>query len=119
MALTPPNRWAHVAREMFEEAAVEALNHATLEVMGDAQRRAPVAEGTLRGSAKKHDAEVKGDRVEAGVSFHTVYAARQHEETTWKHPLGGEAKYLETPLVQLGWSAFTKHIRKALQRRGL
>lgn len=32
------------------------------------------------------------------VSANTVYAARQHEETTWKHPRGGKAKYLSDPL---------------------
>jgi hypothetical protein len=29
-----------------------------------------------------------------------VYAQRQHEELTWKHPHGGRAKYLEVPLFE-------------------
>ncbi|WP_190824679.1 hypothetical protein [Saccharopolyspora pogona] len=27
-----------------------------------------------------------------------IYARRQHEELTWRHPRGGQAKYLEQPL---------------------
>lgn len=32
------------------------------------------------------------------VGFNQVYAHRQHEELGWKHPHGGQAKYLSTPL---------------------
>ena len=42
----------------------------------------------------------EGAVVEGEVSFNTVYAARQHEELGWKHPRGGEAKYLENPLKE-------------------
>lgn len=38
--------------------------------------------------------------IDVEVAFNRVYAARQHEETTWHHPLGGEAKYLERPLAE-------------------
>lgn len=37
------------------------------------------------------------DRLDVEVSVNQVYAARQHEETEWNHPLGGQAKYLEQP----------------------
>jgi hypothetical protein len=36
----------------------------------------------------------------AEARFSKVYAARQHEETTWVHPRGGKAKYLEDPLKE-------------------
>lgn len=66
------------------------------DLAGKASRDAPVAEGTLRASA---DVEVhRNDTLgilEGTVSFNTVYAARQHEETEWEHPKGGRAKYLE------------------------
>lgn len=42
----------------------------------------------------------EGAVIEGEVSFNTPYAARQHEELTWRHPLGGEAKYLENPLKE-------------------
>jgi hypothetical protein len=31
------------------------------------------------------------------VSYDTVYAVRQHEELTWRHDPGRQAKYLEQP----------------------
>lgn len=87
------------------------------DLLGDGQREAPLEFGTLRGSghivyivngaehpdlaaATTHALEL-GARLRtfiAEVRFSTVYAARQHEETTWKHPRGGKAKYLEDPL---------------------
>ena len=34
----------------------------------------------------------------AAVSYNTPYACRQHEEIGWRHPGGGEAKYLENAM---------------------
>lgn len=106
-------------------AAVRDINRAGELLLGEAQRQAPVEEGTLRGSGTI-TLIVNGNRfegsgalaaataaaifaalegrtveVEAEVSFNTVYAARQHEELTWQHPKGGNAKYLERPLGEL------------------
>lgn len=51
----------------------------------------PIGEtGHLRGSAS---AESTGED-SADVRYSIVYAARQHEETGWRHPKGGQAKYL-------------------------
>lgn len=81
----------------LRHALTEATKAIGEDLLGEAQRRAPIEEGTLRASG---DLELRQthDGVEAIVSFNTVYAARQHEETEWQHPLGGEAKYLEGPL---------------------
>lgn len=35
------------------------------------------------------------------VGFHTLYAAKIHENVRAKHPDGGKAKYLEDPLKEL------------------
>lgn len=102
---------------------VEDLYEAAEDLLGKAVALAPVAEGTLRASgtvaltlngrrfegagALAAVREVArqmaraGDqvKVEAEVVFPQVYAARQHEETGWKHPKGGQAKYLSTPLA--------------------
>lgn len=91
-------------------------------VLGEAVRRAPIEEGTLRGSATlvlivdgrsfdgsgaiaaaarfaKTVAESGGSPlVMAEVSFNTVYAAAQHEGLDYDHPKGGGPKYLEGPL---------------------
>jgi hypothetical protein len=79
------------------EAATVAGRAAGEDLLGEAQRRAPVEEGTLRASGDL-DVDVGPGGVIVTVAFNTVYAARQHEETEWEHPKGGEAKYLENPL---------------------
>jgi hypothetical protein len=53
----------------------------------------PLEEGTLERSGVASQ-----DGLTAAVSYDTVYAARQHEELTWRHAEGRTAKYLETPL---------------------
>lgn len=79
---------------------LEALRVIADDLQGEAARRAPVEEGTLRGSGEVEIRELPGRRAEAIVSFSTPYAARQHEETSWAHPRGGQAKYLEGPLLE-------------------
>ena len=106
-------------------AAVRDVHRAGEILLGEAQRRAPIEEGTLRGSGALAIV-VSGQRFEgtgalagatalaeglarahspitvtAEVSFNTVYAARQHEELDWRHPKGVQAKYLEQPLGEL------------------
>lgn len=34
------------------------------------------------------------------VSYNTKYAANQHEHTEYEHPFGGQAKYLESVMVE-------------------
>lgn len=86
------------ARRRFRRAAERAVTRWGERILGGAQRRAPLREGTLRASG---DLEIvdTGRRIYAEVSFNEVYAARQHEETDWDHPLAGEAKYLERELA--------------------
>lgn len=98
------------------EATIGAMRTIGEDLLGQAQRDAPVEEGTLRGSGQTHTT-VFGDRVETEVSFDTVYAARQHEEVTWKHPKGGKAKYLEDNLKAMApryLAALAAAVRKAL-----
>lgn len=80
-------------------AGLAALEIGAQTVMGQAQRDAPVEEGTLRGSAHI-ETFTSGNAVAKEVSFTTPYAARQHEETTYEHPKGGKAKYLEDALKE-------------------
>lgn len=84
-------------RRRMRAAAETALRVVANDLLGEAQRLAPVEEGTLRASGEV-EIDHRGDAIVATVSFNTVYAARQHEETDWEHPLGGQAKYLEQPL---------------------
>lgn len=67
------------------------LREVLMDLTGEAQRRAPLDEGTLRASA---DWEVNGKW--GKVYFDSPYAAVQHERLDFKHT-DGEAKYLEKP----------------------
>lgn len=66
-------------------------------VLGQAVQLAPIMEGTLRGSGRVDQTDRPDGGADFEISFSTVYAARQHEELDWKHPRGGQAKYLEEP----------------------
>jgi hypothetical protein len=64
-------------------------------VLEEANRIVPHEEGTLQGSGI---ASVDEGALRGAISYDTVYAVRQHEELTWVHDDGRQAKYLETPL---------------------
>ena len=64
------------------------------------QELTPVLEGVLRAATHVHMPVQDGDEIVGGVGNNTVYAARQHEETTWQHPRGGQAKFMETAMTQ-------------------
>lgn len=77
-------------------AAQAGLRKAGEFVRGESQQRAPVDEGTLRASATVKD--VDADTVSVG--YYTPYAVKQHEELGFRHPKGGQAKYLESVLTE-------------------
>ena len=60
-------------------------------VLSVSDQRVPLEWGTLAGSG-----ETSVDGLTAAVSYGTAYAVRQHEELTYRHPNGRQAKYLET-----------------------
>lgn len=91
----------HEARRRFRTAAATALKAVGEDILGEAQRRAPVEEGTLRASGEL-ELDISGPVMTAEVSFNTVYAAYQHEREDLKHPKGGQAKYLESVLLERG-----------------
>jgi hypothetical protein len=97
----------HTAAEIAVRAAGEDL-------MARAVHDAPVEEGTLRASAslEVHDGPTGPTAV---VAFDTPYAARQHEETTWKHPRGGRSKYLESNLTGMA-SEYRRVLTDAMRR---
>lgn len=104
--------------------ALEAIKNIGEDVLGESVRRAPLKEGTLRGSAELGfringtllegegaygqavplvtELAARGELrlIEAVVSFNTIYALRQHEELEWDHPLDGQAKYLESVIQE-------------------
>ena len=98
-------------------ASAQGLSDASLFILGDAAKRAPVDTGNLRGSGY---VELDGQQVAKGaegggctltgagpedaahaeIGFNAKYAADQHEQVHLSHPRGGQAKYLESVLVE-------------------
>lgn len=77
-----------------KQGLVSGLTMATEHLLAEAKAIVPLEEGTLERSGV---ASVDRSSMTGAVSFDTVYAVRQHEELTWKHLPGRQAKYLETP----------------------
>lgn len=75
--------------------AVKGLHKAVNHLLERSTAVAPIEETTLILSAvpSVDEAALRG-----AVSYDTVYAVRQHEELTWRHDPGRQAKYLEQPL---------------------
>lgn len=77
-------------------ALVRGLTHATEHLLGAAKAIVPIQEATLERSGV---ASVDRSTMTGAVSFDTPYAVIQHEDLTFKHDPGRQAKYLEKPVV--------------------
>ena len=76
-------------------AAMHGLDLAAEHLLQVSTQLAPHEEGDLArsGEVSKDDSTRK-----AAVSYDRPYAVRQHEELTWRHDAGKQAKYLEDPM---------------------
>jgi hypothetical protein len=119
---------AHIQRqfdritERVADTTVEAGAEVALDCLGRSGERAPVDTGDLRGSgfAEVNQATVAmgnedgsisvlgtpgqpaGNEIEAAVGFTAPHAFVQHEHTEFNHPKGGQAKFLESVVVENG-----------------
>lgn len=84
-------------REASERAIERAAQH-VLQVANNPSN-VPVDEGTLRASGG-YSLGTEGATAVAAVYYDTEYARRQHEETSWNHPGGGRAKWLEAVIAE-------------------
>jgi hypothetical protein len=84
-----PNK-IHVA--LSKKGAARGLAVAAELILGAAQAKVPIEEGTLERSGA---ASVDEENLRAAVSFDTPYAVKQHEDMTLHHDAGRSAKYLE------------------------
>lgn len=77
-------------------AAFEGLQLAAEHLLQVSSDLAPLEEGDLARSG-----EVSSDKTTdtVAVSYDRPYAVRQHEELTWRHDAGKQAKYLEQPMA--------------------
>jgi hypothetical protein len=85
---------APAAREL-RAAAARGLYLGAEHVLGKSNEVVPLDEAELQRSGT---ASVDLPSLTAMVSYDTPYAARQHEELTWRHAPGRTAKYLENSL---------------------
>jgi hypothetical protein len=76
--------------------ALKGLEKATEHLLQVSRELVPHEEGTLERSGA---ASVDEANLQAAVSYDGPYAVRQHEELTWRHDEGRQAKYLEEPMI--------------------
>jgi len=116
------------------EKIVFAMIENTEDLLGKSMRIAPIDEGTMIGSASarvNHVEIAHGDKNETPVStggrpkakpgqvvvgevsYNTPYALRQHEDLTFKHLPGKQAKYLEQPLKE-NVTKYMENLRDAM-----
>lgn len=126
---------ARVEREVNAE-----LRKVGLDALGESIRRAPVDEGTLRGSHSMHlggqrvaTGEEMGAQMEEGarptpldggadtdslnvrIVANTTYAAAQHEGVEFAHPKGGEAKWMERVIAD-NRAQYQRNLARAAKR---
>ena len=79
---------------VVEKAAQSGLREAAEALLEESNARAPSLSGDLRAAGY-----VKIDDLTATIGYQSPkgydYIARQHEDLDYKHPRGGEAKFLE------------------------
>ena len=78
--------------------AGKAVGLAAEHVLSEATKLVPIEEGTLSRSGTTSTAR-DGLTVIAAVSYDTPYARRQHEDMSYRHDQGRQAKFLEQPLM--------------------
>ena len=118
-------------------ATTQAMVDVTMDCLGKAVERAPVELGDLRGSGF---AEVNGSTVAMGkedgstgidvlgapgapsgneivgaIGFTAPYAFTQHEHTEFNHPIGGQAKYLESVIAE-HQQRWRKHLAESAKK---
>jgi len=112
----------------------QAMIENTEDLLGKSMRIAPIDEGTMIGSASARVNQVEvargsnggtpastggrlsakpGQAITGEVSYNTRYAARQHEDLTFRHLPGKQAKYLEQPLKE-NITRYMKNLRDAM-----
>lgn len=101
------------AIKIVDRVAREALMQVAQDLKAKSIDQAPLDTGDLRGSCKVTESQSETAN-EVKVAYGTEYAIRQHEETTYRHPKGGKAKYLEDP-YKSNVARYEKHVKNAIE----
>ena len=90
---------------LAKAAAAAGMMESAHKLEAKIKQAAPIEEGQLRGGVHPNPATTGGNSVEVIVSTgaeSSDYAIVQHEHTEYMHPNGGQAKYVEEPLMRHG-----------------
>lgn len=89
----------------IREGAARGLTRAAKALLAESQARVPVDSGDLRKSGATHDATPAELVARVTYNAHSEdgfpYGIVQHENLSFKHPHGGEAKFLERPAIEM------------------
>ena len=96
----------------IEGATKESIRDAAMDLWSKSADLVPVLDGHLKGSGK---AEPKNDGMVWEVSYGTEYAHYQHEGLDFRHPQGGQAKYLQQPFEENA-DRYIQKIRDSVRR---
>lgn len=86
-------------QRMIKQKTKEAMDMIVNDLTRRSKQLAPLDTGDLRGSGESSVNENTNEII-GTVSFNKPYALVQHEDLSFHHPRGGQAKYLEQPLNQ-------------------
>lgn len=95
----------------IKRAAAGGLYEAAEHVLEESNRVVPLDEGDL---SRSGFAETDRDALVAHVGYDTPYAARQHEELSYRHSEGRKAKFLEDTVNQQA-GTIRDHIAKKIR----
>ena len=99
MSMTVKTKWLGIEVKARERAGAERGLYLWAElILEEATKLVPLKVGTLERSGHAWPPSRVG-RLRAAVSYDTPYAVVQHENMTFHHPRGRQAKYLEIPVV--------------------
>lgn len=87
----------------------EAIEDVALDLQAKSVQLAPIDRGDLRRSGYTEFVKSPSGFV-AEIGFGTDYAIEQHENLEFRHPRGGQAKYLEQPFKE-NLPRYVNHIK--------
>ena len=84
-------------KRLIKQKTKEAMETIVNDLTRRSKQLAPLDTGDLRGAGEGKVNDRNNDII-GTVSFNKPYALVQHEDLSFHHPRGGQAKYLEQPL---------------------
>lgn len=103
-------------KTQYRDAARVGLVVAGDHVLGVSNARAPIERGMAGGLISTGQATVADDELRSAVSYDAPHAVRQHEDLSYKHDAGRQAKYLESAMADES-STVGQIIAEAIRRK--